>query len=453
MNIAPHHPVNKLDIAVVGAGISGLGAALEISKWANVTLIEKEQRIGGHSHAVDVNLDGISHPVDTGFLVFNDKTYPNLIRLFEEHQVPTSSTDMSFAMSLGPHQYEWCGADDLSKAFAQPSNLFKPRFWRMLKDMGRFNTAATQLARQNNYQLNSTSLGDYLRTEGYSADFSNDYLLPMAAAIWSCPVSQILDFPMHTFVRFCDNHGLLQVNNRPKWRTVKGSSREYVSRLCQVLRDRGVKILQGEAVTSVSPGVSGPVLQLGDQSLSFDAVVLASHSDESLAMLGPQVPYQELRQVLSSVQYQPNRAVLHTDKRLMPKRRRAWAAWNYLADRVQIDNPSQERGLSVTYWLNQLQPLPFKTDVFVTLNPLFEPEKAAILHEQTYSHPIFDAKAISAQSRLPEIQGQGRVWLAGAWCGYGFHEDGLKSGLEAANSLFTQMGREGLLQAALKNAA
>jgi uncharacterized protein len=443
----------KPQIAVVGSGITGLGAAHALSAWANVTVFEKDARPGGHSHAVDIHLEQQTFPVDTGFLVFNDRTYPNLIALFEELQVPIAQSNMSFAITLGPYDYEWCGSDDLSRVFAQPSNIFKPRFWLMLRDMVRFNKAATALA-QSGAPIGDQTLQQYLDSNHYSQSFRNDYLLPMAAAIWSCPIQQILAYPLHTFVRFCDNHGLLQVNNRPKWRTVKGSSREYLKRLIDAIEKRGGTLLLKQNVTEVASNRAGSIIAstISDLSLannahlgahfgpktqlvsngkllSFDAVLMACHSDQSLAMLSH--PSNAEKAVLGAIQYQPNRAILHTDARLMPKRKRAWAAWNYMGI-TNSSNDKQNQDLSVTYWLNCLQPLPFKSDVFVTLNPVLEPQNNLVLGEYEYQHPLFDQAAIAAQQTLPTIQGQHGLWFAGAWAGYGFHEDGLKSGLEAA---------------------
>jgi uncharacterized protein len=446
----------KPHIAVVGSGITGLGAAHALSAWADVTVFEKDARPGGHSNAIDVHLEQQTFPVDTGFLVFNDRTYPNLIALFEELQVPIAQSNMSFAITLGPYDYEWCGSDDLSRVFAQPSNIFKPRFWSMLRDMVRFNKAATALA-QSGTPMADQTLQQYLDSNNYSQSFRNDYLLPMAAAIWSCPIQQILAYPLHTFVRFCDNHGLLQVNNRPKWRTVKGSSREYLKRLIEAIEKRGGNLLLKQHVTEVGINTTSSITGLPTDNphlvsaphsdgrfngktqivsngklLSFDAVLMASHSDQSLAMLSN--PSHAEKAVLNAIQYQPNRAILHTDARLMPKRKRAWAAWNYMGI-TNNSNDKQNQDLSVTYWLNCLQPLPFKSDVFVTLNPVLEPQKDLVLGEYEYQHPLFDQAAIAAQQMLPTIQGQHGLWFAGAWAGYGFHEDGLKSGLEAAQSI------------------
>jgi uncharacterized protein len=417
-------------VAVVGSGITGLGCAHALSSWAEVTVFEKNATLGGHSNAVDIELDGITHPVDTGFLVFNDRTYPNLLNLFAHLDVEQAQTDMSFAVSLGPYDYEWCGSNDLSKVLAQPSNLFRPRFWFMLRDMMRFNKIATNMAKGNDQASLQTGLGVYLTQNGYSEAFKQDYLLPMAAAIWSCPIAEILAFPMSTFVRFCDNHGLLQVNNRPRWRTVKGSSRQYVTAIAKAIQTNGGQLLVDKPVLRVSMRHGKPVVHTKDSEQIFDAVVFASHSDQTAAMLPPEAS--AAKKLLTQIRYTPNRAVLHTDIRLMPKRRRAWAAWNYLATSVQDKARDVSRSVSVTYWINQLQPLPFKTDVFVTLNPIIEPAATRLLGEFSYTHPVFDQSAIAAQQALPSIQGQHQLYFGGAWAGYGFHEDGLTAGLNAA---------------------
>ena len=425
-------------VAVIGSGIAGLGAAFTLKDYARVTVFEQNATVGGHSHAIDVTLDGKTWPVDVGFLVFNDRTYPQLIALFKELNVDIAESEMSFAVSLGPYDYEWCGSDQLSKALAQPSNVFKPRFWRMIKDMMRFNKEATNLAAsaKSDQTLQQVSLGQYLEQGQYSQAFRNDYLLPMAAAIWSCPVDQILAFPMHTFVRFCDNHGLLQVNNRPRWKTVRASSKQYVSKLVASLEATGGKVLTNSPVEAIVRGAQNVQLQVGGQWQTFDYVVMAGHSDQSLQLLGKQASTEE-KQALGAIAYQPNRTVLHTDARLMPKRKRAWAAWNYLG-KTGVDQNSQD--LSVTYWSNCLQPLPFTTQVFVTLNPVIEPDPNKIISDLRFSHPVFNGAAITAQKKIVDLQGCQRTFYAGAWLGYGFHEDGLRSGIEAAEHLIKAHG-------------
>lgn len=410
-------------IAVIGAGISGLAAALRLSTQHRVTLFEAAPKLGGHTNTVDVALDGLRHPVDTGFLVYNHRTYPQLVRLFEELEVPTVASEMSFSVSLGPHRFEWCGSD-LASLFAQPANAVSPRFWRMLGDVLRFNREATRLATQENRAALPTldePLGAWLRRRGYSTAFRDAYLLPMAAAIWSCPMKTMLEFPLGSFVRFFHNHGLLQIQDRPQWFTVRGGGREYVQRIAARLDD----VRTATPVRQVTRQASGALVGTADGTEVFDQVVFATHSPQTLALLSD--ADQDERALLSAITYQPNRAWLHTDARLMPQRRKAWAAWNYLGNG---DPASPE--VSVTYWLNRLQPLPFTTDVLVSLNPLSEPAPEHTIAVFDYEHPVFDRAAVAAQKRLDAIQGRRGTWFAGAWTGYGFHEDGLRSGLDVA---------------------
>lgn len=418
-------------IAVIGAGIAGLGCAYALTRehpGARVTLFEAAPRLGGHTNTVDVCLDGHTFGVDTGFLVFNERTYPHLSALFAELGVPVSASEMSFGLSVpvgsgrGARWLEWAGTS-LATVFAQPRNAFDPRFLSMLRDIVRFNAAATALAR-GEQASQGLSLGEFLRRERYGESFRNWYLLPMAAAIWSCPTATMLAYPLDTFARFCHNHGLLQLRDRPRWLTVRGGARQYVDRIAQNLPD----VRLADPVLSVAPLADGRVsVRARSGNHDFDDVVLACHSDQAAAILG------EARvgagAVASKVSYQPNRAVLHTDPRLMPRSRRVWSSWNYLSDGAAAPN------VCVTYWLNRLQPLPFETDVFVTLNPTVEPARAQVIAEFDYAHPVFDTGAIDAQRHLPTVQGRDSIWLAGAWTGYGFHEDGLKSGLAVARAI------------------
>ena len=420
-----------MKVAVIGAGVSGLSAALRLSEWAQVTVFESDRRLGGHANTVDVEVDGIRHPVDTGFLVYNHRTYPNLVDLFAELGVATAPSDMSFAVSVGPHRFEWCGTS-LASLFAQPANALSPRFWRMLRDIVRFNRQATAIASAGAADVAAVHaldepLASFLARERYSDAFRDGYLLPMAAAIWSCPMKTMLGFPLGSFVRFFHNHGLLQIEDRPQWYTVRGGSREYV----RLIADRLDDVRLGAEVRSVSRSAgAGPQVSVSTDfgTERFDQVVLACHSDQSLRLLAD--PSDDERSMLGSIPYQPNRAWLHTDERLMPRRRAAWAAWNYLST-GDIDSPQ----VSVTYWLNRLQPLPFRTPVLVSLNPLEEPDPDRTIASFDYEHPIFDRAGAAAQRRLPDLQGIRGTWFAGAWTGYGFHEDGLRSGLDVARRL------------------
>jgi len=419
-----------MHVAIIGSGIAGLSCAHALTKAGGnrVSVYEAAGYLGGHTNTVDVTVNGITHPVDTGFLVFNDRTYPRLIELFKELDVPTVASEMSFSVSLDG-RLEWAG-NNLATVFAQPSNLLRPRFMRMLADLLRFNRAARQVGTDSAADAGSAgaglSLGDYLERGGYSTAFRDWYLLPMAGAIWSCPTRTMLDYPFATFARFCLNHGLLQVTDRPQWRTVKGGGREYVRRLAATLPDVRLDC----PVQSVRRVAGGVMVQTAAGSERYDQVVLACHSDQALRLLAE--PGAQERALLDAIRYQPNLAYLHTDTTLLPRRRRVWAAWNYLSTGPDTLG---ERPVAVSYLINRLQPLPFATPVIVTLNPFRDPAPEHVQARIEYAHPVFDAAAIDAQQALPGIQGQGGVWFAGAWTGYGFHEDGLASGLAVADAL------------------
>jgi predicted NAD/FAD-binding protein len=415
-------------IAVIGAGISGLSAAWLLSQKYEVVVFEAESTPGGHTNTVDVTVDGITHPVDTGFLVFNNKTYPNLTAMFEHLDVDSVETEMSFAVSLDSPDIEWAGSS-LATVFGQKRNLVRPAFWRMLGDIVRFNRES--VAWLDAHPEDASSLREYLDRNAYSKVFADWYLLPMAAAIWSCPTGQMLDYPLATFVRFCANHGLLQVLDRPMWRTVKGGGREYVKKLVERIGPSRVRC--GQPVRRIERCQNGVVLTLPDSIAVFDQVVLACHSDQAPALLGGSASDAE-RRVLAAIRYQPNRAVLHTDAALLPRNRSLWSAWNYAAGR-DGGNGGVGRPVCVSYLINRLQPLPFSTPVVVTLNPGNEPAPEKVIAEFSYAHPIFDGQAIDAQHRLADIQGVDRIWFAGAWGGYGFHEDGLRSGMQVAAAL------------------
>lgn len=435
-----------LRIAVVGGGIAGLGAAHRLASRHRVTLFEAADYVGGHTNTVDASVGNVTYPVDTGFLVYNERTYPQLIALFDALGVPTASTDMSFSVSVGPHDFEWCGSD-LRSLFAQPSNALSPRFWSMLRDILRFNRHATALAHDPaRAQDASVPLGDWLAANGYGRAFRDGYLLPMAAAIWSCPTATMLAFPVGSFARFCDNHGLLQVANRPRWFTVRGGARQYVQRILAGLNDvrtsTPVRRILRAPLDATRDGRSEVAVITDHGRETFDHVVLACHSDQALALL--EDPSDAEREVLGAVPYQPNRAYLHTDLALMPRRRRAWAAWNYLSagrfGEASSGPDEASPSVAVTYWLNRLQPLPFEQPVLVTLNPLEPPRDETVLGTFDYAHPVFDTGAILAQRRLPSLQGLRNTWFAGAWTGWGFHEDGLKSGLAVAGALLSHGG-------------
>jgi predicted NAD/FAD-binding protein len=423
----------RINIAVIGAGISGLSCAYQLARTGHdVTLLESGNYFGGHSHTVDVTREGRTYGVDTGFLVFNHKTYPNLVKLFGELQVETIATDMSFSVKtaiagwFGSRQLEWAGAN-LDAVFTQRRNLLNPAFLIMLRDIVRFNREATELALESTPAIDRISLGAYLQQHGYSEQFRAWYLLPMAGCIWSCPTAQMLEFPLSTFVRFCHNHGLLQVNDRPQWQTVKGGSRHYVEKMLAAIPSKQC----GVAVRSVSRHMIGGERKVLVQSKTgtslFDQVVMACHSDQALQLLADANATE--RDLLGAIRYQPNRAVLHTDASCLPQNRKAWSAWNYQS------KGQKETQVCVHYLINQLQPLPFKSPVIVSLNPIDEPAANSVIDEFAYSHPVFDSPAIAAQGKLDCIQGRDHIWFAGAWTGYGFHEDGLKSGLAVAHAV------------------
>jgi uncharacterized protein len=413
----------KQRIAVVGAGIAGLASAWLLSRRHQVTLFEAGSYLGGHTNTVDVTLEGKTHPVDTGFLVFNEKTYPNLIAMFQLLGVDSVETEMSFAVSLENPDLEWAGSN-LATVFGQKRNLIRRQFWAMLSDILRFNRESVAWLAM--HPDNQRSLRDFLGAGGYSSAFADWYLLPMAAAIWSCPTGQMLDMPLATFIRFCSNHGLLQVFDRPLWRTVKGGGRAYVRKIADQLDD----IRLACPVSAVTREGDGLRVTHAGGSEHFDQVVLACHSDQALALLGPTASDAQ-REVLAAIRYQSNRAVLHTDPALLPRDRKLWSAWNYFAG----SGEPGDQPVAVSYLINRLQPLPFAAPVVVTLNPAREPDAAKVIAEFDYAHPIFDGPAIAAQNKLAAIQGEGGIWLAGAWGSYGFHEDGLKSALRVANGL------------------
>lgn len=423
-------------IAVVGAGISGLSVAHALAGWAEVVLFEAGARFGGHTNTVDISLEGRSHGVDTGFLVFNERTYPNLIRLFSQLGVPTTASDMSFSVQVPDRGLEWSGSD-LGSVFAQRRNLLRPSFWRMLGQILRFNRLATAIAERHAEGALQQPIGDFLDEHGFGAAFRDWYFLPMIGSIWSCPTDQMLRFPVATMIRFCHNHGLLQVTGRPRWFTVPGGARQYVERLLERIPDarvatpvRRLRRLPGGVALSTDAGTE-----------RFDAVVLACHSDQALALLADPTALEV--ELLGAIGYQPNRAVLHTDVSLLPRRPQAWAAWNY--ERAAGET---QAGVCLHYLLNRLQPLPFDTPVIVSLNPV-RPPRAELVHGSfDYAHPVFDQAAIDAQKRLPALQGVARTWYCGAWTGYGFHEDGLRSGLAVAQALKQRIARSGAAEEA-----
>jgi predicted NAD/FAD-binding protein len=423
----------RMKLAIVGSGISGLAVAHTLKDHADITVFEAGDYFGGHTHTVDITLPTpqgpVTHGVDTGFLVFNERTYPNLINLFAELNVETAPSDMSFSVkvpgALNGKTLEWSGTD-LNSVFAQRGNLVNPRFWRMLLDVMRFNALCTRIAKEQREKELQQPLSDFLRTHKFSEPFRDWYFLPMLGCIWSCPTDQMLQFPVATMIRFCHNHGLIQVTNRPQWFSVVGGARHYVEKILAGVHDKRLNT----PVRLIERDAQGVRIITDGHAERFDQVVIATHTDQALGML--REASGEERSLLGAIRYQDNRAVLHTDASVLPANPKTWAAWNY--ERAASSERESSR-VCLHYLLNRLQRIPFEQPVVVSLNPLQAIDPATIVGEYDYAHPVFDLGAIEAQKRLPLLQGQQHTWYAGAWTGYGFHEDGLKSGLQVGRAL------------------
>jgi hypothetical protein len=411
-------------IAIVGTGISGLAAAWLLGQRHEIMVYEAAPRLGGHANTIAVSWQGRDLPVDTGFQVYNERNYPDLTQLFARLGVPTQSSDMSFAVSVDDGRLEYAGSS-LRTLFAQKRNLLRPGFHRMWSDILRFNAEAVDLLR--NGGSGDLTLGEFLAERGYGPAFCRHYLLPMGAAIWSATIDGMCAFPALTFLRFFANHGLLSLDDRPQWRTVTGGAGVYVEKLSTSFASRVRRGCAVRAVRRLDRGLE--VIDGCGGQRRFDQVVLACHADQALAAI--ETPTGAERAILGAFRYQANRAVLHRDPALMPRRRAVWSSWNYLA---RTDGRT-DGAVSVTYWLNRLQNIDRRCLLLESLNPLREPAPGTILAELHYEHPQYDARAAAAQARLGEIQGRGGLWFAGAHWGYGFHEDGLRSGLLVAAAL------------------
>ena len=434
-------------VAIVGSGIAGLAAAHALRDKVDLTLFEAGNYFGGHTHTVDVTLPTpqglVTHGVDTGFLVLNERTYPQLLGLLQTLGVATAKSDMSFSVQANDaahgHAIEWSGSR-LNTVFAQRSNLVNPRFWGMLRDLLRFNALTTRMVTSADPAQLAQPLGEFLREQGFGTAFCEWYFLPMMACIWSCPTAQMLQFPVSTMVQFCHNHGLLQITNRPQWWTVQGGARHYVEQITAHIGNKhlGTPVRRIEHLDADAQGLGRVRITTDTGSQFFDKVIIATHSDQALAMLAE--PTTQERANLGAIRYQPNKAVLHCDASVLPTRPSAWAAWNY--ERAAV--PEREGAqVCLHYLLNRLQPLPWEQPVLVSLNPLRPIAPNLVLGEYDYAHPVFDLTAMAAQTRMGELQGQQGRYYAGAWMGYGFHEDGLKAGLAAAAQLLRDVGLQG----------
>lgn len=409
-------------IAVVGSGISGLSAAWLLAKTHHVVLYEADRRLGGHSHTVTTSMEGKEVAIDTGFIVYNEPTYPNLTAFFDHLGVQTVPSNMSFGVSLDHGRFEYASSR-ISSYFRDPRAILNPRFWEVVREVVRFyRTAPDDMRRLADDGL---ALGDFLDACGYGQTFQQDHLLPQAAAIWSCSVEEIRTFPASSFLAFCDSHGLMRFSGRPKWRTVAGGSKTYVS---AIAADFSGEVRLNAAISSIRR-VAGKV-DVQDVSGAierFDDIVLACHADQALRLMTDPSPDEQA--LLSSFRYTRNTTVLHGDKRMMPSRRHWWSSWNYLS------RTGDHSEATVTYWMNLLQTLPIKSDLFVTLNPPSRLELAGEIRRDEYEHPVFDGPAMDAQRKIWAIQGQRNTWFCGAYFGAGFHEDGLQAGLAVAEQL------------------
>ena len=425
-----------MQIAVIGSGISGLAAAWRLSHRHDVTLFEQESRVGGHTHTVEVPLPGGGvQPVDTGWIVYNGLNYPNLTAMFGELGIATRPTRMSFGVSLGGGAYEYMGSDALWTVFAQLSNLLRVSHLRMLIDILKLNARCRALLRSGD--LPAGSLGEFLDGLRLSPEVSARYLRPMAGLIWSCSPRKAREYPAADFMRFFDSHSLFTATQQPVWRTVIGGSHRYLEPLLKDFRGR---LALRTPVHAIRRGESGIHLRTSGSESRFDAAVCATHSDQALALLGTQATAPE-REVLSGIPYNASRCVLHTDERFLPRRRAAWASWTYLNDEVDgrgrcdVEREVHDRPISGSYWMNGLQGIPGPVNYIVTLNPTREIAPQKILLDTVYHHPHYGPRSDGTHRDLDAIQGRGGLWFAGAWTQYGFHEDGLKSGLRAVRGI------------------
>jgi predicted NAD/FAD-binding protein len=412
-----------MKIAVVGSGITGIGAAWAMKSKHDVTIYEAENRPGGHARTIDIDMGGSTLPVDTGFIVYNERNYPNLTNLFASLGTRTKESDMSFSVTDPATGIEYAGS--VGGVLAKRSNMLRPQMWAMLRGINEFRSEQERLAAGQIPE--GLSISEYLTWRGYPSAFASHYLLPLAAAVWSGTGTDVANMPAQAFLSFLRNHGLIRLTDRPQWRTVSGGSRRYVNRALAGVDE----VLLGRPVVAVDRDSDGvTIVDATGERRNFDHLVMATHADTSLRILGAEATQME-REIVGSFRYSTNRAVVHSDPQLMPRRRRAWASWNAIGS-VTADESAP---VSVTYWMNRLQALPESRQVFISLNPSIEPDPAHVIDDVLFQHPQFDASSARGQRDLGLIQGENRTWFAGAFCGYGFHEDGLQAGLTVAAQL------------------
>ena len=411
-----------MKIAIIGSGISGLSSALLLSQKHNITLFEIDKRFGGHANTVDITHKQNLISVDTGFIVYNKLNYPNLIGFFDFLKIETINSDMSFAVSARDGQLEYSGS--MTGIFAQKRNLFNLKFYKMLKDIVVFFLFGYKYAFQ---VKENESLGEYVKRCKFSEEFVNDHLIPMSSAIWSCPEREILNFPAKTLLTFFKNHQLINFIFRPKWRTVKGGSRQYVNKVVEkIKKNKKNKFVLNSKIKSIFSKNNKIEINLEKNTEIFDKVIMATHPDQTIKLI--KNLDKQSTDILSKFKYQKNTVYLHSDKNLMPKNKKTWSSWNYISSK-------KEEKSSVTYWMNLLQNINNSLDVFVSLNPYIIPSKSLTYKKIIYEHPIFNSKTNEAQSKMIEIQGKNNIFYAGAWLKYGFHEDGIASAVNISKTL------------------
>jgi uncharacterized protein len=418
----------KQKIAIIGAGISGLTAAYRLHPQFEIDVFEAAAYAGGHTNTADIRVDGQSFAIDTGFIVFNDRTYPNFIALLHELGVAYEKSDMGFSVKVDKTGLEYCGSS-WNALFAQRRNLFNPRFYRMLVDIVRFNRLATRSLQENS---SHATLGVFLSAHRFSAMFIDYYIIPMGAAIWSAEPEKMFEFPARTFIQFFHNHGLLSINNRPTWYFIKGGSRRYVEKLTAGFKER---IHLNSGIARIKRDSDGVEISLQNgQTRRYHQAVIATHSDQALAMLSDASP--DERSVLGAIQYQENTAVLHTDEHMLPRRRRAWAAWNYHVPAYgEFAEPRKNSRATLTYSMNLLQRIEGRRQFCVTLNETSAIDVSKILYRTVYHHPVYTAATIAAQQKWQKISGVRNTHYCGAYWFYGFHEDGVNSALRVCEAI------------------